>query len=212
MGPPTFGASTAIHQYHLGECQMRRLSLGGLPWPLHLGGPVQRARDFSHEFRKFSSSERDRMSKIFRRAKVLLVLNRLELVDLLQTSKSGVESDPALTMSRTESVPPLLPHWNAPPTSGHHPMTDGSLRNCRIVSSRLDSDATASDLNEIGITNSFIQIQWTNHRLHISDVIRHRGHPLEQTDHGQMDMIQGHSDLSVDLNVRPRLVDGNATH
>eukprot|EP00956_Cyclotella_meneghiniana_P039297 scaffold169010_cov34-Cyclotella_meneghiniana.AAC.2 len=66
-------------------------------------------------------------------------------------------------------------------------MTDGRLRNCWIVSGRLDSAATASDVNEIGTTNS--SIQWTNHRLCVSDLICHGGHPVEQTDHGRMDMI-----------------------
>ena len=38
-GPLTTGASSAIHQYHLDECQMRRLALGGLPRPLHPFSP-----------------------------------------------------------------------------------------------------------------------------------------------------------------------------
>eukprot|EP00956_Cyclotella_meneghiniana_P032903 scaffold92021_cov71-Cyclotella_meneghiniana.AAC.3 len=42
-------------------------------------------------------------------------------------------------------------------------MADGRLRICWIVSGRLYSAATASDVNEIVITNS--SIQWTNHRL-----------------------------------------------
>eukprot|EP00956_Cyclotella_meneghiniana_P014909 scaffold22587_cov70-Cyclotella_meneghiniana.AAC.6 len=38
-GSPTTGASSAIHQHHLDECQMRRLALGGLPRPLHPFSP-----------------------------------------------------------------------------------------------------------------------------------------------------------------------------
>eukprot|EP00956_Cyclotella_meneghiniana_P045864 scaffold388122_cov70-Cyclotella_meneghiniana.AAC.2 len=39
MGPPTTGASSATHQYHLDECQMRRLALGGGSRPLHSFSP-----------------------------------------------------------------------------------------------------------------------------------------------------------------------------
>ena len=35
----TTGASSAIHQYHLDECQMRRFALGGRSRPLHPSSP-----------------------------------------------------------------------------------------------------------------------------------------------------------------------------
>eukprot|EP00956_Cyclotella_meneghiniana_P002214 scaffold2492_cov50-Cyclotella_meneghiniana.AAC.5 len=38
-GLPTTGASSAIHQYHLDECQMRRLALGCRSRPLHPFSP-----------------------------------------------------------------------------------------------------------------------------------------------------------------------------
>eukprot|EP00956_Cyclotella_meneghiniana_P016733 scaffold26664_cov25-Cyclotella_meneghiniana.AAC.1 len=44
-------------------------------------------------------------------------------------------------------------------------LMDGRLRNCWTVSGRLDSAATASDVNGIVTTNS--SIQWTNHRLRV---------------------------------------------
>ena len=37
--PLTTGASSAIHQYHLDECQMRRFALGGRSRPLHPSSP-----------------------------------------------------------------------------------------------------------------------------------------------------------------------------
>ena len=51
------------------------------------------------------------------------------------------------------------PHCNAPPTSGHHPMTNRRLLNRLIASGHLESATIASDLNEIVTTNS--SIPWT---------------------------------------------------
>eukprot|EP00956_Cyclotella_meneghiniana_P030066 scaffold74821_cov98-Cyclotella_meneghiniana.AAC.2 len=82
-------------------------------------------------------------------------------------------------------------------------MTDGRLRNYWIVRGRLDSAATASDVNEIGTTNS--SIQWTNHRLR-------NGFRLEQTDHGRMDMIRGDGQCRVLLEVGPDVAGERGVH